>query len=424
MGTLPSTKWRFLRHLSLADNALTNISVASLAPLANTLQSLDLSSNLFTEIPDSLATLSCLRALNLSGCMIESLHSLGRNPLPAITTLNLRSNRLSSLIGIERLLSLERVDVRDNKLTDPTEVARLTGVPEITEIYVQRNPFCKSYSSYRVTILNLFRKTPGYTEDILIDGNPPTTSEKKQLVDRAPELPNVPVVKPIPDDDIAPPAPPKVVVAIDGTMETPKRNPSHRTKSSHTSSQRRKKTPRRRVVEISQQEADSLKNDPSLAALANPFEYISSSVEAPKSSNPAEDVSAENIPHLKEPRPETPSGDPSKKSVMPEQETVVVTAEAGDATAPPPRNTVSSAQPVPQEVNISEYDASSDLYKKKIEALRQDFGNTWLSALGDEGWETTSVTSFPERGYTSPTIRPNLPRTPSQGIVSGGRTLG
>ncbi|KAH7126672.1 leucine rich repeat protein [Dendryphion nanum] len=426
MGWFPSTKWRFLRHLSLADNALTNISPTSLAPLANTLQSLDLSANLFTEIPDSLATLSCLRALNLSNCMIESLHSLGRNPLPAITTLNLRSNRLASLAGIERLLSLERVDLRDNKLTDPTEVARLTVVPEITDIYVHRNPFCKSYSNYRVTIFNIFRKTPGYTEDLLIDSTGPSTSEKKQLVDRAPELPGVPVVKPMPEDDVPPPpATPKVIVAIDGTVETPRRTTSHRAKGSQTGSQRRKKAPRRRVVELSQQEAANLQKDANLPTLANPFEYISSSTEAPKSSKPADDLSAESIPHFQEPqKPEEGSGDPAKRS------TVRDTAPTSEPPKPeqpllPPLDTTSSTQPLAQDPRIvQEYDVSSDLYKKKIEALRQDFGNTWLSALGDEGWETTTVTNFPERGYSSPTIRPSLPRTPSQGIVSGGRTLG
>jgi hypothetical protein len=45
--------------------------------------------------------------------------------------------------------------------------------------------------------------------------------------------------------------------------------------------------------------------------------------------------------------------------------------------------------------------------------------------LGEDSWDTTSVTSFPsDRGYSSPSIRPTVPRTPSQGIVSGGRTLG
>jgi hypothetical protein len=93
MGILPSSKWRFLKHLSLADNGLTSISIASLAPLANTLHSMDLSGNLFSQVPDSLASLTALRALNLSSCMIDSLHSLTRNPLPAITALNLRSSK-------------------------------------------------------------------------------------------------------------------------------------------------------------------------------------------------------------------------------------------------------------------------------------------------------------------------------------------
>ncbi|CAI4217927.1 unnamed protein product [Parascedosporium putredinis] len=196
MGILPASKWRFLRHLSLADNGLTSIAATSLSPLSNTLQSLDLSSNLFTEIPDSLATLTALRALNLSHCMIDSLHSLTRNPLPAITALNLRGNRLQSIAGIEKLYPLERLDLRENRLTDPTEIARLTGIPDIREIWVDGNPFTRTHRDYRVTIFNLFRQTPGYTEDIIIDGMGPSYSEKRLLVERAPLPAVVPVVKP------------------------------------------------------------------------------------------------------------------------------------------------------------------------------------------------------------------------------------
>lgn len=286
VGGFPSKMWRFLRHLSLADNALTNISATSLAPLANTLQSLDLSANLFAEIPDSLAMLTCLRALNLSNCMIESLHSLARNPLPAITTLNLRSNRLTSIAGIERLLSLERVDLRDNKLTDPTEVARLTGVPYITEIYVYRNPFCKSYSNYRVTIFNLFRKTPGYTDDIVIDSTGPSNSEKRQLVDRVPEPPSVPVMKPPPEDELPPPpTPPKVVKAIDDPfelVESSQRTSLHRSKSGksgHAGSHRKKKVTKRRIVELTQSEIGSQVTDSTLGALASPPDYPSPAAE-------------------------------------------------------------------------------------------------------------------------------------------------
>lgn len=152
MGMLPSSKWRFLRHLSLADNSLTSLTTSSLAPIAGTLQSFDLSGNLFSEIPDALASLTHLRALNLANCMIESLHSLSRNPLPAITTLNLRSNRLVSLAGIERLYSLERLDIRANRLMDPTELARLTGIPDIIDLYVAKNPFVKTHSKFTARV--------------------------------------------------------------------------------------------------------------------------------------------------------------------------------------------------------------------------------------------------------------------------------
>jgi hypothetical protein len=425
MGWFPATKWRFLRHLSLADNALTNISVASLAPLANTLQSLDISANLFAEIPDSLASLTCLRALNLSNCMIDSLHSLGRNPLPAITTLNLRSNRLTSLAGVERLLSLERVDFRDNRLTDPTEVARLTGVPDITDIYVNRNPFCKTHSTYRVTIFNLFRKTPGYTEDIVIDSVGPSNAEKKQLVDRVPERHGVPIVKPPPEDDSQPPrhVPPKVVKSVDTSSDITgvlqRTGSLQRTKSGRSAqgSQKKKKGPKRRIVELSQTDSLQSSSHSSLTGLAYEDTVVG---QAPKITKTASNTLATDTPRLVEPSKGQVSGDPTKKSIL-EERTVAHEPHTSHQQLP----SIDTAPPTKTaDPESTEFDVGEDLYKKKIEALRQDFGNTWLSALGDESWDNTSVNSFPsDRGYSSPTMRPTLPRTPSQSIVSG-RTLG
>lgn len=194
-GTLPGSKWRFLRHLSLADNALTFLSANALSPLTDNLQSLDLSSNLFTEVPDGLANLVGLRALNLSHCMIGTLKSLLRHPLPAITTLNIRANRLDSIVGVEKLLSLERLDLRDNKVTDPSELVRLTSLPDFREVWVVHNPFTKSRSDHRITIFNLFRSIPGRLDDVLIDNSGPTSSERKQLIDRVTEGKPAPVIQ-------------------------------------------------------------------------------------------------------------------------------------------------------------------------------------------------------------------------------------
>ena len=427
LGWFPSTKWRFLRHLSLADNALTNITPQSLAPLTNTLQSLDLSANLFSEIPDSLATLTSLRALNLSNCMIEGLQSLGRNPLPAITTLNLRSNRLSSLAGIERLLSLERVDFRDNNLSDPTELARLTIIPDITEIYVHRNPFCKTYPNYRVTIFNLFRKTPGYTEDVIIDSTGPSNAEKKQLVDRAPELPGVPVVKPPVEDDMPPPhVPPKVIKAIDSTVENAdrlrrsgslQRQKSARSSQATGGSMRKKKGPKRRIVELSQ--AEQLQQ-----STASGLTGISYDDTAPRTPPRIQKATAEVTqpakPLFEGPQKGTATEDPVKRPSLDERVVIDSTHTTHQLLPPIDTSTDSKAPQLPEQ----EFDVSNDLYKKKIEALREDFGNTWLTALGDESWDSAASGLSPDRGYASPTIRPAIPRTPSQGIVSGGRTLG
>ncbi|KAF3035455.1 hypothetical protein E8E12_005892 [Didymella heteroderae] len=414
-------------NLLSLDNALTNITPQSLAPLTNTLQSLDLSANLFSEIPDSLATLTCLRALNLSNCMIEGLQSLGRNPLPAITTLNLRSNRLSSLAGIERLLSLERVDFRDNNLSDPTELARLTVIPDITEIYVHRNPFCKSYPNYRVTIFNLFRKTPGYSEDVIIDSTGPNNAEKKQLVDRAPELPGVPVVKPPVEDDMPPPhVPPKVVKAIDSTAEDPDRlrrsGSLQRQKSARSSqvtggSQRKKKGPKRRIVELSQ--AEQLQQ--STASGLTGFSYDDTAPRTPpRIQKTTTDVTKQDKPRFEEPQNGTATGDPVKRPSLDERVVIDTTHTTHQQLPPIDTSTDSKAPQLPEQ----EFDVSNDLYKKKIEALREDFGNTWLTALGDESWDSAASGLSPDRGYASPTIPPAIPRTPSQGIVSGGRTLG
>lgn len=208
-GTIPSSKWRFLRHLSLADNSLTSIPTDSLTPVANSLHSLDLSSNLFTEVPDGLTNLIVLRALNVSNCMIGNLQSLIRSPLPAINALNLRANRLTSIAGVERLLSLERLDLRENKIDDPTELARLTGLSDFREVWIVQNPLTKRVlpSSYRVMIFNLFRNTPGLINDIFIDASGPAYNERKQLMNRVAESEPVSVVcKAQPETQINSPA--------------------------------------------------------------------------------------------------------------------------------------------------------------------------------------------------------------------------
>jgi Leucine-rich repeat (LRR) protein len=411
-GILPMSKWRFLRHLSLADNGLTSVAAGSLSPLANTLQSLDLSSNLFTEIPDSLASLVSLRALNLSHCMIQSLHSLARNPLPAITTLNLRANRLHSLAGIERLLSLERLDLRENKLSDPTEIARLTGIPNMTEIYVYKNPFTKSHPNYRVVVFNLFRNTPGYIDDIYVDTTQPTYGERKSLIDRVPEAPYVPVVKPQRVDEAVPITPREPVIEPFNDPFYDRRKSQEmlrqRRKSDfNVGSQRRKKGTRRRVVELAETDFSAdrrpepvhTESTPAAtkASLTDDSTYGGSEVEStPVRMRTSLDSSGSNLtPTLLD----TTNGSP----------TLLRTSSESAAQA------------------LAHLGADSEAYKQRIEVLRNDFGNGWLSALSDDNWDTHQRAPGFEAAFGTglPLTPPLGPvRSASQAIVSGGRTLG
>ncbi|KAF4971319.1 hypothetical protein FZEAL_9885 [Fusarium zealandicum] len=417
MGILPASKWRFLRHLSLADNSMTSIPHNSLAPLSNTLYSLDLSSNLFSQVPDSLATLTALRALNLSHCMIDSLQSLTRNPLPAITALNLRANRLQCLAGVEKLFPLERLDLRDNRLVDPMELARLTGIPEMHEIWVEGNPFTRTHKDYRVTIFNLFRKTPGYTEDVIIDGTGPTYAEKRQLVERPPIPESVPVIKPqvpqVPTVDVSKPAiiynTPKEPVVLRKERPTPKAVMSE----INTSSTRRRKTPKRRIVDLATSDA-----------LPSP---IAVDVHVAKAAGRQSRVPITNEGnYLISDQPETQLLPPVVFSTnstfmgapeVPRIDTSVV------PNIPPvyPTNEVRADWREPQD-----WDASGEIYRQKIEALRNKVGNGYLSALSEESWNSKRPTDYsaPDVPSTAAMRAAHNPLHVSQAqAIHSGRTL-
>ncbi|ELR05991.1 hypothetical protein VC83_08154 [Pseudogymnoascus destructans] len=419
---LPSTKWRFLKHLSLADNSLTSISATGLMPLANTLNSLDLSSNLFSQIPDSLASLTALRALNLSNCMIDSLHSLTRNPLPAITALNLRGNRLMSLAGVERLYPLERLDLRDNRLTDPTELARLTGIPELKEIWVGGNPFTKTHPNYRVTIFNLFRNSPGFTEDMIIDASGPGYNERRQLVERVPERENVPVVKPLPPlptvVDITKPA-----IIYDSPKEASvlrKERPQPNTAASdvYTSSSRRRRTPKRRIVDLSTSEMSP--NKPKPPVVLKSEEPIPGTAGSDSGYGVSPDTEPSHIiPDYTPPRPQRTFSQPD---ILPRLDTTT-TPQLLPAERPLEESTISLPF-----LDTQDWSVSGEMYRKKIEALRNEAGSGWLSVLSEEGWESQKPPAHHPPGDFSPasTIRPSstTPRPRSQQTIQSGRTLG
>ncbi|KAF7508138.1 hypothetical protein GJ744_009579 [Endocarpon pusillum] len=369
LGSLPASKWRFLKYLSLADNSLTSISTSSLLPLANTLRSLNLSSNLFTEIPDSLSILTRLTSLDLSNCMIESLHSLTTSPLPAITTLKLNHNRLTSLAGIERLLSLENLNVQDNKISDPMEAARLTGLPNMHRVCVKRNPLTRR-TNYRITIFNLFRNTPGYSEDIIIDENSPTYSDRQFLQDRVPESDRPPVVRPVEVIQLSLPPQPQDRNHL--TPSSPSDIAIEKSQTEHSiTSSRRRKVPRRRIVDLSREEEQGSGLPPTNLDAFGPL--------------------------LRSPGAREPAATPVNQAALPGMNNVKI-------------------------ANDPRIDTSQDDFRQRLEALKLEVGDRWLSVLKDQG--LASSTDLFMNGNSAVGPIQSLQRQHHQALVSGGRTLG
>lgn len=418
MGILPASKWRFLRHLSLADNSLTAMTHTSLSPLANTLHSLDLSSNLFTEIPDNLATLTALRALNLSNCMIGSLHSLSRNPLPAITALNLRANRLVSIAGVERLLSLERLDLRENKIQDPMEAARLTGIPDIREIWITSNPLVKSHGSYRVTIFNLFRTTPGFVDDILLDASGPGYSERRHLKERVSEPESVPVVKPAPvfesDLPVSLQNPsPEAKSSPEETISEGLKRPLPQTTQSEfvTSSSRRRKGSRRRIVDLSREETPYIAQHEVPPSTSPMMPHSSLKCSAPEINSLKDRLDSSSSPsaptNLPSPRPRKLTSSTSSTLILDSPE--------------------SSNQGRLLVNDLHNLNLNGEAYRQKVEALKNEVGNNWLSVLSEEGWNDNNKAKVSGSDYGCIDVaRPEISSLQNSGqrIISSSRTLG
>lgn len=179
---LSSSKWAFLRFLSLRDNSLTFIPTESLLHLTSLTQ-LDLSSNLLVSIPPGLSSLYNLISLNVSDNMIDSVQGIYKK-LGQVLAIDISHNRLDSLAGLERLVALERVNVGHNRLEESEEVGRLALLPNIAEVCVEGNAFTEIESDYRVKCFDFFWKE-GKT--ILLDGSQAGFYEKLNLTSQPPE---------------------------------------------------------------------------------------------------------------------------------------------------------------------------------------------------------------------------------------------
>ncbi|KAG6842113.1 hypothetical protein C0991_002767 [Blastosporella zonata] len=179
---LSPSKWAFLKHLSLTDNALTSFP-ADATPYLTSISHLDLSSNLLVSVPPGLGALYNLVSLNLADNMIDSVLGIYLN-LGQVLTLNIAHNRLESICGLERLAALERVDLRGNLIEESAEVGRLAILPNISEVWIEGNPLVEIEEGYRVACFDYFWKEQ---KTVTLDGTSPGFYERRNLAVQPPE---------------------------------------------------------------------------------------------------------------------------------------------------------------------------------------------------------------------------------------------
>lgn len=332
---LPDGKWGRLRYLNLADNELTFISSESLS-LLHSLSHLDLANNLLITIPPALSALPCLVSLNLANNMIETVMGIYAT-IPNIRVLNLSHNRLDNLCGLERLLTLERVDVRANQVIEAAEIGRLASLPRISNVWIDANPFVKLEPDYRVSVFNLF-KSEGH--DITIDGSTPTFNEQRQIVSKRPEEP----------------APPPIITASSsshgGEAATLSVSPS--AVKASTLGRKKGKAAAKRIVDL---EAGDARNE---SASSPPKQHVHRLAELES-----------QLSKVNASPPTMPVSPPTPRQRK--TPTMIPNSEA----------LVSSAA-VPNPRFLKTEDSDGDAYKKRLEAIKAEAGSAWLRVLAGE----------------------------------------
>lgn len=93
-----------------------------------------------------------------------------------VVVLILRSNALSSMVGLEKLYNLRRLDLSNNKLSDVNELRELGTLPALQQLWLVRNPLSE-HANYRTRVCCAF------VQDVVLDGRAPSDAERRARAD-------------------------------------------------------------------------------------------------------------------------------------------------------------------------------------------------------------------------------------------------
>jgi hypothetical protein len=147
--------WTNLTALQLVNCGITRIDES--LHFFPKLEYLDLSRNAICHIVH-LQDCIDLRVLDLSHNRIRILSNLER-VVGGLRCLSLVGNQIRSIDGLQKIYSLERVDITDNDIDDFAEVQHLCRLPNLSAVLLRGNPIAAEEQSYRMRVFREFIKT-------------------------------------------------------------------------------------------------------------------------------------------------------------------------------------------------------------------------------------------------------------------------
>jgi len=147
--------WTNLTALQLVNCGITRIDES--LHFFPKLEYLDLSRNAICHIVH-LQDCIDLRVLDLSHNRIRILSNLER-VVGRLCCLSLIGNQIRSIDGLQKIYSLERVDITDNDIDDFAEVQHLCRLPNLSAVLLRGNPIAAEEQSYRMRVFREFIKT-------------------------------------------------------------------------------------------------------------------------------------------------------------------------------------------------------------------------------------------------------------------------
>lgn len=191
---LPEAKWQYLKQLTVSESSINSILPYVFEPLSN-LVKLNLSGNLLEDLPDGLHHLHSIKYLNFADNYITNLKKLPKN-LTHLTTINLNNNKIEDLDGLQNLLSVQRIDLRRNRLSNMNQLRGLIQLvahpkAELNNIFISSNKLQRTYRADLFNLLNgakpknnikLDDSRPGYFESaMLLDPEASMKTYKKYM---------------------------------------------------------------------------------------------------------------------------------------------------------------------------------------------------------------------------------------------------